>query len=43
MERYKITADQAFDLLSQLSQDRNVKVRELAEELAVTGELPPPD
>ncbi|WP_432503411.1 GAF and ANTAR domain-containing protein [Kineococcus arenarius] len=39
MERYKITADQAFALLTRVSQDSNRKLREIAEELAATGRL----
>ncbi|HEV7650340.1 MAG TPA: GAF and ANTAR domain-containing protein [Actinophytocola sp.] len=40
MERHKVTEQQAFDLLRRQSQDRNVKLRELARQLAETGELP---
>jgi GAF domain-containing protein len=39
MERHKVTADQAFQLLVRASQTLNVKLRELAAELAATGEL----
>jgi transcriptional regulator with GAF, ATPase, and Fis domain len=39
MERYKLTSSQAFDLLVRASQRRHRKLRELAEELATTGEL----
>jgi len=39
MERFKIDADQAFALLTRVSQDRNVKLHRLAEELATTGTL----
>jgi GAF domain-containing protein len=39
MERYKLTADQAFALLVRASQDSNRKLREVAEELATTGQL----
>ena len=39
MERYKITAEQAFTLLTHASQRHNVKLREVAEELASTGVL----
>ena len=42
MERHKITADQAFQLLARASQDRNVKLRDLAEELIFSGELQAP-
>ena len=39
MERYKITAEQAFTLLTHASQRHNVKLRDVAEELATTGVL----
>jgi GAF domain-containing protein len=39
MERYKITADQAFALLARASQDTNRKLQELAEYLTRTGVL----
>jgi GAF domain-containing protein len=39
MERYKVTAEQAFTLLTHASQHSNVKLREIAEELATTGVL----
>ena len=40
MERLKITADQAFAVLSRLSQQSNVKLRHVARNLVETGELP---
>ena len=40
MERLKITADQAFAVLSRLSQQSNVKLRDLARNLVETGEIP---
>ena len=40
MERLNITADQAFGVLSRLSQHRNVKLREVARHLVETGEIP---
>jgi GAF domain-containing protein len=40
MERLKITADEAFALLSRLSQQSNVKLRDVARNLVETGELP---
>jgi len=40
MERYKITEDQAFTLLTHASQHANVKLRGVAEELVRTGALP---
>jgi GAF domain-containing protein len=39
MERYKITAEQAFTLLTHASQRANVKLRDVAEELTSTGVL----
>lgn len=39
MERYRITADQAFALLARLSQDTNRKLHEIAEYLTDTGSL----
>lgn len=41
MERHKVTADQAFRLLSETSMHTHRKVRDLAEHLVLTGELPP--
>ena len=40
MERYKITADQAFQLLAQASQNTNRKLLTIAEELTHTGSVP---
>jgi len=40
IERYKLTPDQAFQQLAQASMNANRKVREIAEELMRTGELP---
>ena len=42
MERYKITDQEAFELLVRASQHSNVKLRDVAEALAVSGELGPP-
>ncbi len=39
MERFKITADQAFDVLAKVSQDANRKLHAVAEDLARTGTL----
>ncbi|WP_433272194.1 GAF and ANTAR domain-containing protein [Actinosynnema sp. CS-041913] len=39
MERYKLTGDQAFALLTRVSQHTNTKLRGLAEELVTSGEL----
>ncbi len=40
MERHKITADQAFGLLVRASQHRNHKLRDVADALVRSGELP---
>jgi len=40
MERHKITADQAFQLLAQASMRANRKLRDVADHLVHTGELP---
>ena len=39
MERYKVTSEQAFTLLTHASQRSNVKLRDIAEELTSTGVL----
>jgi len=39
MERYKLTADQAFRLLARVSMETNTKVRDVAERCVETGEL----
>ena len=39
MERYKIDAQKAFTLLVRVSQQRNIKLRDLATELANTGHI----
>jgi GAF domain-containing protein len=39
IERYKLTPDQAFQLLAQASMNANRKVRDIADELVRTGEL----
>jgi AmiR/NasT family two-component response regulator len=41
MERYAITADEAFERLRSASQHLNRKLAALAEELAATGQWPP--
>ena len=41
MERFKITADQAFELLAKVSQDTNRKLSAIAEDLARTGTWTP--
>jgi GAF domain-containing protein len=40
MERHKLTADQAFQALAQASMRANRKVRDIADHLVATGELP---
>jgi ANTAR domain/GAF domain len=40
MERERVTADQAFDVLRRASQFMNIKLREVAETLVETGESP---
>jgi GAF domain-containing protein len=40
IERHKLTPDQAFQLLAQVSMNVNRKVRDVADELVRTGELP---
>ncbi len=41
IERYKLTPDQAFRLLVEASMYTNRRVRDLAEHLVLTGEMPP--
>jgi GAF domain-containing protein len=41
MERHRLTADQAFQLLVQASSRTNTKLRTIADELVHSGELPP--
>jgi hypothetical protein len=40
MERYGLTADAAFAYLRRLSQNGNVKLRDIADQLRLTGRLP---
>ncbi|MCW2636307.1 MAG: Two-component response regulator receiver and and CheY domain, partial [Blastococcus sp.] len=40
MERHRLTAHQAFDLLVRTSSTTNRKLRDIADELAETGQLP---
>ncbi|TYP90351.1 GAF and ANTAR domain-containing protein [Blastococcus xanthinilyticus] len=40
MERYKLTADQAFQVLARVSMQRNTKLRDVAGHFVLTGELP---
>jgi hypothetical protein len=41
MERFRITADQAFDALARVSNETDTKVRDVAEHVVDTGEFPP--
>jgi AmiR/NasT family two-component response regulator len=43
MERHKVTEEHAFAILSQGSQDNNVKLRDLARHVIETGEIPTRD
>jgi AmiR/NasT family two-component response regulator len=40
MERFKLTADQAFQVLTRVSMETNTKVRDVAERFVRTGVLP---
>lgn len=40
MERERISADQAFDILRRASQHLNIKLRDIAQDLVDTGEDP---
>ena len=42
-ERYKITPEQAFLVLTRLSHDTDTKLREVAAELVRSGSLPDQD
>jgi hypothetical protein len=41
MDRHKLTANQAFQVLAQMSMKTNRKLRTVADDLVHTGELPP--
>jgi len=41
MERHKITADEAFQALTHASMAQNRKLRDIADHLVRTGQLPP--
>jgi len=41
MERFKLSADQAFTVLAQVSMERNTKVRDIAARFVETGQLRP--
>ncbi|MFN2319359.1 MAG: ANTAR domain-containing protein [Dermatophilaceae bacterium] len=42
MERFGLTSDRAFGLLSKISQDKNLKLRQLAEQFVQTRTVPKP-
>jgi GAF domain-containing protein len=42
MERHKLTASQAFAVLTQVSQEKNRKLVDIAGEVTVSGEVPAP-
>jgi len=41
IERHKLTAGQAFRLLAEASMHQNRRLRDIAEDLVLTGELGP--
>jgi AmiR/NasT family two-component response regulator len=41
MERFKLTPDQAFQVLTRVSMETNTKVRDVADGFVRTGELRP--
>ena len=40
MERYQLSAEEAFGVLARLSQEQNMKLYELASRLTQTGQVP---
>ena len=40
MTTHRVQSEQAFELLRRASMDLNVKLRDVAEEVTLTGELP---
>jgi GAF domain-containing protein len=42
MNRFRVTEEQAFELLRQVSQEQHTKVRDLATGVVLTGEIPAP-
>ena len=40
MERHRLNASQAFQLLQKVSQEHNIKLRDLADHVTTTGQLP---
>jgi GAF domain-containing protein len=42
IERHRLTAEQAFQFLAHASQSTNIKLRDIAEHLVLTGQVPGP-
>jgi AmiR/NasT family two-component response regulator len=42
MERHRVTAEQAFEMLVRVSQHRNTKLRDVADRLVRSGRLDEP-
>jgi AmiR/NasT family two-component response regulator len=40
MDRYQVSAESAFNLLTRLSQERNVKLYKVARDIAETRQIP---
>jgi hypothetical protein len=40
MERYKLTPEQAFAVLASISSGTNRKLRDIADEITITGAIP---
>jgi GAF domain-containing protein len=40
MQRYELTLDQSFEVLRRYSQDQNIRLRDLAEQLVADGHIP---
>lgn len=40
MERFDLTPDRAFDLLTRISQNKNLKLRQIAEQIVQTRTVP---
>ncbi|GAA2760938.1 GAF and ANTAR domain-containing protein [Actinopolymorpha rutila] len=40
MERHRLTSEEAFEVLRRISQNRNIKLREVAHRILYTGEIP---
>jgi hypothetical protein len=40
MQRFNLSLDQSFEVLRRYSQNQNLKLRELAEQLVIEGRIP---